>query len=215
MHTIRYGYSFFFSFWAIRQGKHLVHNLRYGPHTRRYLLYLSRRLTAPATTGDATLVPDNERQPPLKGKKMLNPSISTLKGTLSGKHWSTMLSLSSVLLGICNSLVVKNLGSGTSISQPPSGPWILWLLITLEDPNILTLILPTCPEQNVWTVLGELVVRQTLNPNKRSLAKFSILYHTYSSVAGYKLIGEVCIWWAVKIQEFVWGLSEVTYNVMP
>ena len=22
-------------------------------------------------------------------------------------------------------------------------------------PNILTLILPTCPEQNVWTVLGE------------------------------------------------------------
>jgi len=29
--------------------------------------YLSNRLTAPATTGDATLVPDNERHPPLKG----------------------------------------------------------------------------------------------------------------------------------------------------
>lgn len=28
-------------------------------------LYLSKRDTAPATTGDATLVPDKERQPPL------------------------------------------------------------------------------------------------------------------------------------------------------
>ena len=27
--------------------------------------YLIRRVTAPATTGDATLVPDNVRQPPL------------------------------------------------------------------------------------------------------------------------------------------------------
>lgn len=28
-------------------------------------MYLSKSETAPATTGDATLVPDNERQPPL------------------------------------------------------------------------------------------------------------------------------------------------------
>ena len=42
-------------------------------------------------------------------------------------------------------------------------------LLTLQAPNILTLILPTFPEQNVGTVLGELVVRQTLTPTRDHL----------------------------------------------
>ena len=32
---------------------------------KKHKIYLSKRETAPATTGDATLVPDNERHPPL------------------------------------------------------------------------------------------------------------------------------------------------------
>lgn len=32
---------------------------------------LAKRVTAPATTGDATLVPDNDRQPPVE-KKIFN-----------------------------------------------------------------------------------------------------------------------------------------------
>ena len=44
--------------------------------------------------------------------------------------------------------------------------------------NILTLILPTHPEQNVGTVLGEMVVRQVyFIHSKRSPDKFSITYH--------------------------------------
>lgn len=33
--------------------------------------HLSSKVTAPATTGDATLVPDKERQPPLFQKVLL------------------------------------------------------------------------------------------------------------------------------------------------
>ena len=36
--------------------------------------YLTRRVTAPATTGDATLVPDRDRQPPLR-KRTVNERI--------------------------------------------------------------------------------------------------------------------------------------------
>ena len=45
---------------------------------------------------------------------------------------------------------------------------VIWNKLLLS-PNIQTLILPTCPEQNVWTVLGELVVRQTLTPTRDHL----------------------------------------------
>ena len=59
--------------------------------------------------------------------------------------------------------------------------------------NILTLILPTCPEQNVWTVLRKLVVRQTL-----TLTRDHLLNSPYcTTITGYKLTGEVCLWSAV------------------
>ena len=41
----------------------------------------------------------------------------------------------------------------------------------LSSNIILTLILPTCPEQIIWTVLGELVVRQTLTPTRDQLSR--------------------------------------------
>ena len=49
-----------------------------------------------------------------------------------------------------------------------------WTLVLFSKgiyltPNILTLILPTCFDQNVWTVLGELVVRQTSTPTRDHL----------------------------------------------
>ena len=57
-------------------------------------------------------------------------------------------------------------------------------------PNILTLILPTCHEQNIWTVLGELVARQTLTQQEITCQ----FLHTVPYIAGYKLKGEVCLW---------------------
>ena len=39
----------------------------------------------------------------------------------------------------------------------------------LWAPNIKTLILPTCPEQKIWTVLGELAVIQKLTPTRDHL----------------------------------------------
>ena len=59
--------------------------------------------------------------------------------------------------------------------------------------NILTLILPTCPEQNEWTVLGELIVRQTLTPTRDHLLNSPYC----TTITGYKLKGEVCLWSAV------------------
>ena len=66
--------------------------------------------------------------------------------------------------------------------------------LTLYVPNILTLILPTYPEQNLWTVLGELVVRQTLTQTWEFTCQ---ILHTVPHITGYKLKGEVCIWSAV------------------
>ena len=57
-----------------------------------------------------------------------------------------------------------------SVCHPCSGLLYICLFWPfIKAPNILTLILPTCPEQNVWTVLGELVVRQTLTPTRDHL----------------------------------------------
>ena len=69
--------------------------------------------------------------------------------------------------------------------------------------NILTLILPTCPNKmyECWENVGRIDSFINFNPDKRSPDKFSILYHT----AGYKLKGEVCIWSAVgaeRVKEF-------------
>ena len=41
-------------------------------------LYLMSSVTAPATTGDATLVPDKERQPPLKQYNCYINSLYTI-----------------------------------------------------------------------------------------------------------------------------------------
>ena len=49
------------------------------------------------------------------------------------------------------------------------------LCFNLLSPKYPDLNSPNLPEQNVWRVLGELIVTQTFNPNKRSPAKFSIL----------------------------------------
>ena len=66
--------------------------------------------------------------------------------------------------------------SNTEYCQiPPNTIWELafmdsnWLSCQARHPNMLTLILPTCPEQNVWRVLGESVVRQTLTPTSDHL----------------------------------------------
>ena len=41
-------------------------------HSLKGIKYLNNRARAPATTGDATLVPDNERHPPLELKCKYN-----------------------------------------------------------------------------------------------------------------------------------------------
>ena len=46
----------------------------------------------------------------------------------------------------------------------------------LHDPFFKRPILPSCPKQIIWIVLGEFLVSPT--PNMRSPANFSILYHT-------------------------------------
>ena len=45
-------------------------------------------------------------------------------------------------------------------------------------PNKPTVILPSCPKQNGINSIGRIDSFINFNPNKRSPANFSILYHT-------------------------------------
>lgn len=55
---------------------------------KKQKIYLSKRETAPATTGDATLVPDNERHPPLiKVQKENTFQLSQMAATGRGTNF--------------------------------------------------------------------------------------------------------------------------------
>ena len=66
---------------------------------------------------------------------------------------------------------------------------LTWSLLTFWTPNILILILSSCPKDIVWIAFGELI-----ESKQEITCQF---LHTVPHAAGHKSKGEVCLWSAV------------------
>ena len=105
----------------------------------------------------------------VQGKKLFQEFLDTQTEGISRGLWVTSswnVFPQDRWHDLSNYCILKHLTASQIQVECSTPTELTWPYLTFSAPHILILILPTCPEQNLWTVLGESVV------------KLSILYHT-------------------------------------